>query len=574
MKPETHPFLLGAMPLRITPCNAYPLHGADATRAVEMQLANALPEHALMQRAGNAVARLARALAPHAERIWVACGPGNNGGDGLEAAALLASAGIKVAVTLFGNTHHRRPDGASVALLRAQAAGVHFADAAPAGLTTQDLCIDALLGTGTRKVASNADAKSTTTNWLPSALHAIRRCGAPILAIDLPSGLHADTGSIDSNLIAENSYPDGAEGIFLSRFTLSLLTLKPGLFTAQGRDAAGEIWFSDLRNDPSLPQNPAPISTVEQAQADVAVNDAAQRFTLDTSTPATPTAPIPIVQVARDAPTAILNAPPHARMRPMASHKGCFGDVAVIGGEGITRRGMGMCGAAVLAATAAVNSGAGRVMLALLCDDIAGNAAAPPADIMLRRIAAIDLSQATVVCGCGGGEAIQAVLPQVLRLARALVLDADALNAIAKDAALQALLIARPGSTILTPHPLEAARLLGFSSALAVQSDRLAAADALVQRYRCVVVLKGSGTIVARSGHLPVINPTGNGRLAIGGTGDVLAGMIGAALAATPADALGAAAAAVYRHGAYADAWPINEPLTAQLLARRGGLGI
>lgn len=246
-----------------------------------------------------------------------------------------------------------------------------------------------------------------------------------------------------------------------------------------------------------------------------------------------------------------------------------FGDVAVIGGEGIARRGMGMSGAAVLAATAAASNGAGRVLLALLNDDIAGNAISPPAEIMLRRPDVLDLAKSTVVCGCGGGEAVAPVLARVLREARALVLDADALNAVSEDVELQQLLASRDGPTILTPHPLEAARLLGWDDAHRVQADRLAAARALVERYRCVVVVKGSGSIVAGPGRLPAINPTGNGRLATAGTGDVLAGMAGAALAANPSDAFAAAAAAVYRHGALADAWPADRPLTAWALARR-----
>jgi hydroxyethylthiazole kinase-like uncharacterized protein yjeF len=161
------------------------------------------------------------------------------------------------------------------------------------------------------------------------------------------------------------------------------------------------------------------------------------------------------------------------------------------------------------------------------------------------------------------------VLPRVIATSRALVLDADALNAIASDSSLQALLATRgrrkDRPTVLTPHPLEAARLLGIDTA-AVQSDRLAAARTLTQRYACCVVLKGSGTITMPPQGLPAINPTGNARLATAGTGDVLAGMIAARLAGG-APAFDAARDAVYLHGLAADRWLGDRPLTAARLA-------
>jgi hydroxyethylthiazole kinase-like uncharacterized protein yjeF len=172
------------------------------------------------------------------------------------------------------------------------------------------------------------------------------------------------------------------------------------------------------------------------------------------------------------------------------------------------------------------------------------------------------------VCGCGGGDAVRALLPRVLSTAASLVLDADALNAVAADPGLQRLLearVRRGRPTVLTPHPLEAARLLGVSAA-EVQADRLAAATTLGRRYG-VVVLKGSGSVIARDGAPPVVNLTGNGRLATAGTGDVLAGMVGAALAGGMS-AFEAARTAVWRHGDLADRWPPDVPLTAGGLAR------
>jgi len=227
-----------------------------------------------------------------------------------------------------------------------------------------------------------------------------------------------------------------------------------------------------------------------------------------------------------------------------------------------------MAGAALLAATAALHSGAGRVFACLLDESAPALDLSQP-DLMLRRWDALDLKQMFVACGCGGGDAVRGVLPKVLSTAHALVLDADALNAIAADTHLQSLLQARARrerATVLTPHPLEAGRLLGCTAAQ-VQADRLQAARELAERFRCVVVLKGSGSVIAAPTCASRINPTGNGRLATAGTGDVLAGMV-AALLAMGMEAFEAASGAVYEHGAAADRWPADQPLTAAALAR------
>ncbi len=496
---------------RITPGHAWSLFDTAATRRLEHAAQAGLPAHTLMQRAGAAVARLAGALAPHARLVWIACGPGNNGGDGLEAAALLRQTGRPVAATLYGDAG-RLPADAAASLARARAAGVDFVPGPPAGLGPQDLCVDALLGLGLRA----ADARPPA-GLLARALADLRASRATVLAVDLPSGLDADTGG----------WPAAWAMAGQERHTLSLLTLKPGLFTADGRDAAGNIWLDTLGVDPATTAGGIP-------------------------------------------PTAWLAGLPAQAGRRHASHKGSYGDVAVVGGEGLGLRGMGMTGAAVLAATAALHGGAGRVLLALL-DGNAGVAIDPAQpELMLRSLAALDLRHGAVVCGCGGGEAVRAALPRVLGEAGHLVLDADALNAIAADAGLQRLLEHRAGRgapTVLTPHPLEAGRLLGRSAA-GVQADRLGAARALASRYGCVAVVKGSGTVVAAPDGRVHLNPTGNGRLATAGTGDVLAGMAGARLAAG-LEAFDAATAAVYEHGALADAWPADRPLTAGLLAQR-----
>ncbi|RYF43518.1 MAG: NAD(P)H-hydrate dehydratase, partial [Comamonadaceae bacterium] len=255
-----------------------------------------------------------------------------------------------------------------------------------------------------------------------------------------------------------------------------------------------------------------------------------------------------------------------------ASHKGSFGDVAVIGGE--THTDTSMAGAALLAAQAALHAGAGRVMVALLGSQTGHGTTVDvnQPELMFRPLEALDFSREVVVCGCGGGKAVAAVLDRVLSSASSAVLDADALNAIASDSGLAKLLADRESrgfSTVITPHPLEAARLLGCSTA-DIQQDRLSAAGRLAQRFHCTVVLKGSGSVVATPGELPVINPTGNALLATAGTGDVLAGMIGAGLA-RGLTAATAAERAIFVHGDIADRWTLQWPeksLTASGLAR------
>ena len=488
------------MPRLIHAHEMHPLHDTAATRRMEQAATSQLPAHALMQRAGLAVARLALALAPHARTIWIACGPGNNGGDGLEAAMNLRLWGLNPVVTWLGDPENA-PADARASYLRAQDAGVNFGKEPPE-LHADDLCIDALLGIGATR-----PPQSRMAEWLG------RMANGPAqrLAVDVPTGLSADTGSAHMPWHTDAHPP--------RHHTLSLLTLKPGLFTMQGRDACGTLWFDDLG------------------------------------------------VVSSEEPVALLNAPGMEPTRAHASHKGTWGDVAVIGGESDTSRGISMRGAALLAARAALSSGAGRVYVSLLGDsDLLLDTASPA--LMFRRFDALDLSALTSVCGCGGGEAVADVLPALLAAAPRLVLDADALNAIARDSALGNSLASRSArgqATVLTPHPLEAARLLSCTVA-DVQSDRLKCALELSQRYRSTLVLKGSGSVIATPGQRPHINPTGNARLATAGTGDVLAGMIGARIAAGM-DAFSAARTAVWQHGHLADLWPDTVPLTAERLA-------
>lgn len=499
---------------RIQALHREALHDVAGTRAIERALAARLPPHALMERAGRSVAHLAMALHPHARRLWIVCGPGNNGGDGLIAALRLrewAQRGGRELVVTHDADLQRLPEDAAWARALADAAGLPIAERAP---PNADLVIDALLGLGARPLADGP---------LLHRLAEIESLGAPVLAIDLPSGLDADSGRLARPVVPGPS-----------RHTLSLLTLKPGLFTAHGRDAAGEVWFDDLGADGDLAPAIAWGGGVETALADRAAD-------------------------------------------AHAGHKGSYGDVAVLGGQLPGPQGIAMGGAALLAASGALHAGAGRVFVALV-----GHGDLPAFDPLLpelmfrtpeRLVEAMHESSLTVVAGCGGGDAVAAWLPACLGRAHRLVLDADALNAVARDPALQALLRARAAQgrvTVLTPHPLEAARLLGATTD-EVMADRLGLTRELARRYEALVVLKGSGTVVAGPDRPPWINLTGNARLATAGTGDVLAGMVGAALARRRAEAGDAVCSAVAHHGALADAWAPGRTLTASALARLAG---
>lgn len=480
------------MPHPVLPVDrAWPLNSVDETRALEHTALAALPPHTLMARAGDAVARLALAVAPHARRVLVLAGPGNNGGDALVAARRLHEHGVNVRVCLLADSA-RLPRDAAWALEHARGVGI---DPSLPARVDADLVLDGLLGIGATRPPDGAIA---------DAIAAINGSGVDTLAIDLPSGLDADRGVRLGDAAVR------------ARHCLSLLTLKPGLFTAEGRDHAGRVWHDDLG-------------------------------------------------VATPASTMSLIGPADVLPAPHASHKGRFGDVHVLGGA------PGMRGAAILAARAALGAGSGRVRVALMDPQAPAFDDTSP-ELMFRSPQAVvephALAAATVVAGCGGGAGIGAWLPAAIARAARLVLDADALNAVAGEPSLRAALQARGrrgAPTVLTPHPLEAARLLGSDSA-AVQHDRITAARSLAETFSAVVVLKGSGTVVACTDGTLGVNATGNARLAGPGTGDVLAGWIGGIWSRHGGTAADAARAAVYVHGRAADAASGHGPIPAAAL--------
>ena len=495
------------------------LFDAAATKAIEVASVAGLPANTLMERAGQGVARLTRALAPHAQHAIIWCGPGNNGGDGLVAARRLHEAGWRVQACLLGEPANRPPD-AQAALSAAQQAGVALHPAPSPDWSrfdsTEVVHIDAILGIG----ASRAPSDMLTAGI--AEFNAGRACR---LAVDLPSGLNGDTGQALGDASANATH------------TLSLLTLKPGLFTAAGRDFAGQIWFDDLDVNPNQPK-PDALNGI--------------------------------------APSAWLVGSRGVPQRLHQQHKGSFGDVWVIGGA------RGMAGAALLAGRAALVAGAGRVFVHPLADS---HFSFDPLaiELMLRETPpdAKSLQSSTAVVGCGGGTAVGNALPKILQYAARLVMDADALNALAADPQLRRAFIdrsARGQPSVLTPHPLEAARLVGCTVS-EVQADRLRAAKQLADELGCVVVLKGSGTVIAAPGATPRINSSGNAALASPGTGDVLAGYLGGRWSASGAQpqatgwqalhhACDVAQAAVWMHGRAAELPPISVVGASALIDR------
>lgn len=484
-------------PQRVLPTRrAWPLFDTAGSRHLEARAQAALPPGTLMRRAGLALARWTLARYPDARTVWIAAGPGGNGGDGLHLAAELAQVGRQVVVSLLADPAQLGTDAAE-GLTRARAAGVRLLDHLDSGDSACDLGVDALLGLG----ASRAPA-----GLLGEAVRRLNAAAEPTLAVDVPTGLACDSGA------------RLGEAAVQAHSTLALLSLKPGLFTGSGRALAGEIAFDAL--DVRAGNDDKPVAALAHAGEAGSVSRA----------------------LAHD------------------THKGSYGDVLVIGGAA------GMHGAARLAAHAALAAGAGRTFISLLDAAVAAGDLTRPEWLWLHSAWTDEtrLRASTVVCGCGGGEAVRLALPGLLGHAARLVLDADALNAVASDATLQGMLrerAARAQATVLTPHPLEAARLLGCDTTR-IQGDRLTATHALVERFGAVVVLKGSGTVIGAPGRMLAMNGTGNAALATGGTGDVLAGWIGGdwaqrigRIAEAPIDAArDSALAAAELHGAAADA--------------------
>ncbi|MDH5633691.1 MAG: NAD(P)H-hydrate dehydratase [Gammaproteobacteria bacterium] len=462
------------------PCQLY---RAEQTRELDrLAIASGITGYELMRRAGRAAFSLLRFRWPRARRLLVLCGAGNNAGDGWVVARLAGFAGFQVQVITLVNPEQLQNEAAIACRAALEEDAISLSTVADANWDA-DVVVDALLGTGIDRAVSG--------EWL-EAIRRINACGRPVLSLDIPSGINADTGSVMGAAVK-------------AACTLSFIGLNTGLLTGAAVDYTGEVHFTDL----DIPS--AVYSTVDGV---------AER--LDSSR--------------------LVDLP---KRRP-SDYKTRHGHVLVVAGS------PGFSGAASLAGRSAVRAGAGLATVVTHPDTVVAVSAAA-AEYMVVPWNRKDLLQAALqrasVAVIGPGLGLDgAALEQFARLVDSdlpLIVDADALTLLAENPQ-------RRGNWILTPHPGEAARLLGTSIA-GIESDRLRAAEAVCEQYGGACVLKGAGTIVsAETSNRSGLIHGGSAALATGGTGDVLAGVIGALVAqglALP----GAAALGAVWHAATSD---------------------
>lgn len=420
--------------------------------------------YVLMNRAGRAAFDLLARSWPISEPIQVICGLGNNGGDGLVLARLAHLQGREVTVYLSGDASKLQGE-AECAYVDAQMQGVRILPVDTRTAITRGIIVDALLGIGLEGLVREPVA--AVIRWMNAAR-------LPVLALDVPSGLCADTGAVLGEAVKAEK-------------TLMFIAAKRGLYTASGVEYSGEVMLDSL----SVPEK-----LYEKAGTGV------EHLQLPS----------------------LLSVLPQ---RPRDAHKGMFGHVLVIGGN------KGMAGAVLLAAEACARTGAGLVSIATRPEHVAAIVSRRP-EIMAHGITSIHdlgplLAAATVVVigpGLGQDSWAEQMLYRALACGLPVVADADALNIISAGRVVKA---PYPLQWILTPHPGEAARLLG-SSVAEVNADRFASVKHLAGQYSATVILKGAGTIIA-SGQNTALCSYGNPGMASGGMGDVLSGVIGALLA-------------------------------------------
>ena len=418
-----------------------------------------IPGYTLMQRAGEAAFDLIRERWPDAGCMVLLVGPGNNGGDGYVMARLARAAGVPVQVIQAGDHASLKGDAgiAHDAYLECGGSCAEFSGDLP----DCDLIVDALLGSGLARQVEGEFA---------AAIRCINAHRAPVLSVDIPSGLDADCGVPLGDAV-------------IARATITFVGMKLGLITGAGRRYSGKIYFSGLQVPDAVQQSvPAACQVIDSEKL-------------------------------------------RARMaqRRADAHKGEYGHALIIGGNS------GMTGAVMLAAEAAARTGAGLVSVAT------GSRHAPMLGTSCREVmvhgveTAADLDEwvqrASVVAigpGLGHDHWARSMLARILELELPVVMDADALNLLARDPL-------KKQNWILTPHPGEAARLTGLTPK-AVQQQRLAQVQALQQKYGGVCVLKGSGTLIACENRVSVC-PAGNPGMASGGMGDVLTGVVSGLLA-------------------------------------------
>jgi len=463
-----------------------------------------IPGYTLMTRAGEAAVHAARHRFPDERRWQIVCGAGNNAGDGYVVARLAADSGIGVAVTAMVDPDKLKGDAATAYKDFVASGGV--AAAWQGGFDDQvGLIVDAMLGSGLERPVDGAFA---------DAVAAINAHPAAVMALDIPTGLHGDSGAVLGSAVVAD-------------LTITFVGLKAGLFLGHGLAHIGGLEFAGL----DIPGN------CYQPSSAVMRRIAAERFEHC------------LPKRARDA------------------HKGDFGHVLVVGG------GAGMPGAVRLCGEAALRSGAGRVSIATDPGHAALIVATRP-ELMSHGIAdASDLEplleQVDIVAfgpGLGQSDWARALYHSVLAANLPSVWDADALNLLA-DAG------GSDDRRIITPHPGEAGNLLGVSTA-DVQADRLNALSALQEKYGGTIVLKGAGTLVSSASGPPAICTSGNPGMAAPGMGDALTGIIAGLLAQglTQEDAATVGVEAHARAGDRAALYGERGLLVSELMAELRGV--
>ncbi len=441
-----------------------------------------IPSIELMRRAGEAAFAVLSSRWPQARRIAVICGGGNNGGDGFVIARLAQAAGFEVSVALLVDVNSLQGDARS-AYEAMVAVGIEVQPMTPGLLNEADVIVDAIFGIG-------LDRDIAGCWW--DAIVALNAASVPVLAIDIPSGLNADSGT--------------AMGVAVqAEVTISFIGLKQGMLTADGPECCGDILFDGLEVAPAVYEKVAPAaSRIDAEQLSVLLP-----------------------------------------RRVRSTHKGDCGHLLLIGGA------PGMSGAIQLAGEAALRCGAGRVSIATASEHAAVLNQSRP-ELMVHAVAdgaaLRPLMDSVDVIAIGPGLSSSAwgmaMLDAVLMSDAPLVVDADALNLLAVEPFMR-------DDWVLTPHPGEAARLLNMPTSQ-VQAERFCAIDALQQQYGGVVVLKGAGTLVIDQDGIVSLCDAGNPGMASGGMGDVLTGVI-SALIAQGVNLSEAAKSGVWLHASAAD---------------------
>ena len=474
-----------------------------------------IPSLELMRAAASAVARFAQMQFPRARRVTVLCGCGNNGGDGMMAARLLADAGLEVATLLLGSPEKLTGDAAQAwAELTSRPNGAVYVVNGAAELQQFnaaqlcDLLIDAVVGTG---------FKPPLKGFALAAQQWVRRCDAPILAVDVPSGWASDATS------AEASGP-----VFPADAVVTFTAPKPAHLFGQ----LTRFWHQPVVVAPIGSPDEAIVSLLQLSWAGSSL--------------------------------ALAQAP-----RAVASNKGNFGHVLVVGGSFGTAG--GRSGAPAMSSLAALRSGAGLVTAAVPAAALVPVASVAPElmtvplsagpeggiladNLQPERLAALMAGKSVLAIGPGLGQSAEtAKFATGLLSATKIptVIDADALNILATKPVLLAKL-AKGRTLVLTPHPGEMARLADIFVS-EIQANRLEAARSFSQRMKVTVVLKGARTLIAHPDGRVAVNTSGNPAMAKGGSGDLLTGVVAALLAQYPNDPARAVEAAVYLHGLAAD---------------------